>query len=60
MVTKHAILELPAQAAEFEDILDDENHKMRHVAFSSAVVDGALKHFVLLVWHDSEESDHLF
>ena len=60
MQIKHAVLELPLRKEDFESILADANHEVQHVAFSSVVDQGHVRHFVLVVWHDAEYGDHMF
>lgn len=60
MKKKHMILELPAQDADLERILDDPNHDVKWLSFSSAAVDNDVKHFVFIIWHDAEYGDHMF
>lgn len=58
MNKRHAILEMPEQATDFDKIISDERHDVSSINFSSAVVDGAVKHFALVVWHDFEYGEH--
>ncbi|MFC1746109.1 hypothetical protein ACFL35_19105 [Candidatus Riflebacteria bacterium] len=60
MKKKHIILELPGQDEDFNKIISDQNHQVIEIAFSSAALDGQIKHFVLVVWHDYEFGDHVF
>ncbi|HEO70653.1 MAG TPA: hypothetical protein ENN80_05270 [Candidatus Hydrogenedentes bacterium] len=60
MQKKHMILELPAQKADLDRIISDDQHDVRHVSFSSTAAEGAIRHFVLVVWHDEEYGDHQF
>ncbi len=60
MKTRHVILNLPEQDEIFEKIISDEAHNIQNVNFSSAVVNGEVKHYVLLVWHDFEYGEHAF
>jgi hypothetical protein len=60
MEIKQIILELPERQEDFRKILADEQHEVQHVAFSSVLDGGTVRHFVLVVWHDGEYGDHLF
>ncbi len=60
MKMRHVIIELPAQNDAFDKIISDERHNVTSINFSSAVVDGALKHFAMIVWHDFEYGEHAF
>jgi len=60
MDKKHAILELPLQDDDFKKILGDKKHQILNILFSSAAVEGQVKHFVLIIWHDFEYGDHTF
>ncbi len=60
MKKKHAILSLPDQSADFEKVISDEHHNVTSINFSSTVVDGEVKHFALVVWHDFEYGEHMW
>lgn len=60
MQKKHTILELPEQNADFDTIISDDRHDVNSINFSSTTVDGQIKHFALIVWHDFEYGEHLF
>ena len=58
MNQRHTIVELPEQDELFDKIVSDPNHQITNISFSSAEVEGAVKHYALLVWHDYEYGDH--
>jgi hypothetical protein len=60
MKKRHAVVELPKQNKDLDKLISDENHHILHLSFSSAVVEGQLQHYVLVVWHDEEYGDHEF
>ena len=60
MKKKHMLLELPEQGEAFQKIISDEKHDVKNVLMTSATVNGVVKHFVLVVWHDEEYGDHMF
>jgi len=60
MKLKHMILELPEKDKDLDKVISDQNHDIKHVSFSSLVVDNKIKHFVLVIWHDEEYGDHMF
>jgi len=60
MKKKHMIVKLPAENENLDKIISDDKHDIKHVAFSSVVVDGKVEHFALVVWHDAEYGDHMF
>jgi hypothetical protein len=55
---KHVILELPEQAAELDQMISNQAHDITNIGFSSAVVDGTVKHFALVIWHDFIYGEH--
>lgn len=57
---KHIILDLSTQEEDLDKIISDEKHSIKHMDFSSVVVEGKVKHFVLVIWHDEEYGDHMF
>jgi hypothetical protein len=60
MKKKHTIVELPKDNGNLDKIISDEKHNVQEVSLSSVVVNGEVKHFVLVVWHDEEYGDHQF
>lgn len=60
MNRRHAILSLPEQNADFDKVISDERHDVTSINFSSTVVDGEVKHFALVVWHDFEYGEHMW
>ncbi len=58
MNKQHAIFELPGQSADFDKVISDESNDVTNINFSSATVEGAVKHFALVVWHDFEYGEH--
>jgi hypothetical protein len=55
---KHVILELPEQAAELDQMISNQAHDITNIGFSSVVVDGTVKHFALVIWHDFIYGEH--
>ena len=60
MKKKHLILELPKDGGNLNKIISDDQHDLQQVSLSSVVVNGEVRHFVLVLWHDSEYGDHQF
>lgn len=58
MKKRHVILELPVQNQELDKMISDEAKDITNIGFSSTTVDGELKHFVLVVWHDFIYGEH--
>jgi len=58
MKTKNAILELPAQQKELNEITADKHHEIISISLSSVATGDDFKHFALAVWKDGDESDH--
>ncbi len=54
----HAILSLPEQTAELDQMISDQAYDITNISFSSAVVDGTVKHFALVIWHDFIYGEH--
>ncbi len=59
MELHHRIFVLPEEDRLLDQALADGAHQIKHIAFSTTVVDGAVKHHVLVVWHTEEYGDHL-
>ncbi|HOX40353.1 MAG TPA: hypothetical protein PL033_20415 [Candidatus Brocadiia bacterium] len=57
---KNMILELPREKESLARVMSDTNHDIKHIAFSSVVVKDEVKHYVLIVWNDTEYGDHQF
>lgn len=55
---KHVILELPAQEAKLNAMISDQAVDITNIGFSSVVVDGEVKHFALVIWHDFIYGEH--
>lgn len=55
---KHVILELPAQKEKLNAMISDQAVDLTNIGFSSVVVDGEVKHFALLIWHDFIYGEH--
>jgi hypothetical protein len=60
MNRKHAIIELPAKSADFDQIVSDKRHDIISINFSSPVVENEVKHFAFVVWQDYEYGEHMF
>lgn len=58
MHTRHAVLELPAQARSLDDITGDEHHEVVSIALSTVAAEGGWKHFALVVWVDRDTKEH--
>ncbi|MBN1297463.1 hypothetical protein JXA80_11830 [bacterium] len=60
MKKKHMIIKLPDEKVNLDTIISDDKHDVKHVAFSSVVVNGTVEHYVFVLWHDAEYGDHMF
>lgn len=58
MQVRNVVLELPAESKELNDIVQDKDHDIQNMSLSSSVVDGEVKHFVLVVWEDRVKEEH--
>lgn len=60
MKKRHAIFQLPSQKEFFDKLISDERNDVTNISFSSAAVDGEVKHFALVVWHGFEYGEHMW
>ncbi len=58
MKKRHVILQLPSQEAELNEMISAEAKDITNIGFSSTVVDGEVKHFALIIWHDFIYGEH--
>lgn len=55
---RHAILALPEQEDELNQMISDQAKDITNIDLSSTTIDGIVKHFVLVVWHDFIYGEH--
>lgn len=60
MQASHAILELPRQRDEFDELVSQRQDEIRDVRFSTAEVEGAVRHYVLVLFRQGAPASVTF
>jgi hypothetical protein len=60
MLKEHAVFELPNEDADIDKFVSAPDRDVKHVALSSAVVDGCVKHYAFVLFQKREYGDLAF